>query len=197
MRVHEGEPLLVDGALRTGVTLNPVNTVGVMGAGVAKIFKYFYPNMNKIYERLCKGTHIHPNGIMVYRPHRSEHYIANIPTKFFWGDPSPPEIITDSLVTFIRGARILKLFEPNYPINTTLLGSGKGGIPKEDARKLLMSVEKEEGVEFKLYNGSMSSEGLQPIEQFDGDYIVYNRLGGIVTGSANFFPLGSNSEAGR
>jgi hypothetical protein len=187
MRVYEGEPLLLGGQLRPGVTLNPVNTQGTMGAGVAKIFKYFYPNMNKVYERVCGAGLMH-QGVLVYRPYRSTSTIANVPTKNHWQQLSTEEIIGDSVQTLIEGSRALKLDYDKQPLNTVLLGGGLGGMNKDMARRLLFAIEKRGGISFNLYNGEMSTSSYAPVETFDGEWAVYDVLGNILQSSSNFLP---------
>ena len=155
MRIHEGKPLLQDGGLlRYGVSLNPVNTQGVMGAGVAKIFKYFYPRMFEVYKSACEDKQITDHQVMVYRPYRLHSAcIANLPTKGHWKEDSSVDFIVNSLETFIEGAREVDMGIDQLPIHTVLLGAGLGNLDRDTARRLLLDLERVAGVEFNLYNG--------------------------------------------
>ena len=79
--------LLADDA---DVLVNTVNTVGVMGKGIALQFKRAFPEMYRDYEKAAKTGHIvtgrmhvWPTGAMT-----GPRYIVNFPTKRHWRAPS-------------------------------------------------------------------------------------------------------------
>ena len=82
------------------IRVNTVNCVGVMGAGVALMFKNKFPAMFNDYYRACKENKVAP-GI----PHIWEEVdlfssliIINFPTKVHWKNPSEYEYIEKGLV---------------------------------------------------------------------------------------------------
>ena len=70
----------------TEAIVNTVNTVGVMGKGIALQFKQAYPMMFAEYQRLSKAgrikvgqMHVFDRGVML-----NPRYIINFPTKEDW-----------------------------------------------------------------------------------------------------------------
>lgn len=63
---------------------NAVNTVGVMGAGIAKEFKLRYPRMFDDYERRCKAEELRVGEPYVWRGPDVGKLILNFPTKQHW-----------------------------------------------------------------------------------------------------------------
>ena len=62
--------------------INTVNTVGVMGKGVALAFKKRYPDMYRDYVRRCDRHEVRLGEPYVYRA--DDHLIVNFPTKGHW-----------------------------------------------------------------------------------------------------------------
>lgn len=61
------------------VLVNPVNTVGVMGGGLARDFKRFYPAMFDHYHAICQQDRLDVGQLLLYRtPHK---WVLNFPTK--------------------------------------------------------------------------------------------------------------------
>jgi len=78
VRIMEGD-LLKSGAQ---TLVNTVNTVGVMGKGVALAFKRRYPDMFRDYVRRCDGGQVKLGRPYVYAA--ADHLIVNFPTKAHW-----------------------------------------------------------------------------------------------------------------
>jgi O-acetyl-ADP-ribose deacetylase (regulator of RNase III) len=78
--------------------VNTVNTVGVMGKGIALNFKKIYPEMFKEYQELCERNQLKIGTLFLYRT--SNKLILNFPTKRDWRHPSRPEYIEAGLQTF-------------------------------------------------------------------------------------------------
>src|ERR1700733_2228281 len=66
--------------------VNTVNTVGVMGKGIALQFKKAFPAMFEAYAAVCKAKKLQPGQMHVYDrgPMLSPRYIINFPTKRHW-----------------------------------------------------------------------------------------------------------------
>ena len=75
--------------------VNTVNTVGVMGKGVALAFKKRYPDMYQDYLRRCERGEVHLGEPYVYRA--DDHLIMNFPTKEHWRSVSRLHDIVDGL----------------------------------------------------------------------------------------------------
>jgi len=94
----------VDGSLFESparVLVNTVNVVGVMGKGIAKDFKYFFPEMFREYQVRCENKTIDIGKLYFYRSqHKS---VLNFPTKKHWRQASKPEYIEAGLKAFVAG----------------------------------------------------------------------------------------------
>ena len=77
------------------VLVNTVNTVGVMGKGVAKEFKRLFPDMFKQYRNLCENNKLDIGNLFLYRTENK--WVLNFPTKKHWRNPSRPEYIEKGL----------------------------------------------------------------------------------------------------
>jgi O-acetyl-ADP-ribose deacetylase (regulator of RNase III) len=79
--------------------VNPVNTVGVMGAGLALQFKRKYPDMLHQYVGTCRANEMCVGRVVVHYPglgHRPWHIVL-FPTKQDWRNPSQLEWIDAGL----------------------------------------------------------------------------------------------------
>ena len=114
------------------VLVNAVNTVGVMGKGIALRFKHVYPDMFKAYQQLCENGQFDIGDLMLYKT--PDKWILNFPTKKHWRDKSQPEHIDAGLQKFdsIYGE------EGITSISFPLLGCGAGGLNWETQVQPLM-----------------------------------------------------------
>ena len=80
------------------VIVNTVNTVGVMGKGIAKEFKRIYPDMFDKYRELCENQELNIGQLWLYKT--SNKLILNFPTKKHWRSPSRTEYIEEGLKKF-------------------------------------------------------------------------------------------------
>ncbi|MDR0391275.1 MAG: macro domain-containing protein [Planctomycetaceae bacterium] len=112
--------------------VNTVNTVGVMGKGIALQFKMAFPSMAEEYETACKQNSVHVGKMHVWKNSLlSPQFIINFPTKQHWRGNSKIEFIRDGLVDLVR---VIK--ENNIrSIAIPALGCGLGGLLWEDVHK--------------------------------------------------------------
>lgn len=85
--------------------INTVNTVGVMGKGIALQFKKAYHNNYKAYVEACKRNEIEIGKLFVVKDSNlssGEKYIINFPTKKDWRKPSEYSFIDAGLDDLIR-----------------------------------------------------------------------------------------------
>ncbi|WP_052646707.1 macro domain-containing protein [Paenibacillus terrae] len=114
------------------VLVNTVNTVGVMGKGIAKQFKDIYPEMFKQYQTFCERKLLDVGKLWVYKtPHK---WILNFPTKKHWRSPSKIEYIEMGLQKFVETYAEKGIYSISFP----LLGCGNGGLDWETEVKPLM-----------------------------------------------------------
>jgi len=102
--------------------VNTVNTVGVMGKGIALEFKRQYPAMFEEYKRLCRTGSLQIGTLYYYRA--VSRVVINFPTKTHWRFPSKPEYIEAGLQEFVRTYRDMGITSVAFPA----LGSGNGGL---------------------------------------------------------------------
>ena len=114
------------------VLVNTVNTVGVMGKGIAKRFKDIYPDMFLQYQTYCERNLIDIGKLWIYKtPHK---WILNLPTKKHWRSPSKLEYIEEALIKFVETYEEKGITSISFP----LLGCGNGGLDWENQVKPLM-----------------------------------------------------------
>ena len=116
---------------RSSAIVNPVNTVGVMGAGLAKEFARRFPAACKPYFDACQGQQMAPGSILPVRvlpqdnPNFGVQWVIHFPTKAHWRNPSQLVYIKDGLADLARFCRQQELASVALPA----LGCGLGGLP--------------------------------------------------------------------
>lgn len=80
--------------------VNTVNTVGVMGKGIAAVFKKLYPEMFQKYRYLCQQKKLSVGKLYIYRTPNK--IIVNFPTKEHWRNPSHISYIEAGLQKFVE-----------------------------------------------------------------------------------------------
>lgn len=122
IRSGEGNLLRAD----ADALVNTVNTVGVMGKGIALQFKRAYPKMFKDYERAAKAGDIRLGRIHVWPTNQmtGPRFILNFPTKGHWRARSRLHDIEAGLVDLITVAKDLEIKSIAVPP----LGCGNGGL---------------------------------------------------------------------
>ena len=126
---------LVDGNLFTSpakVLVNTVNTVGVMGKGIAKTFKDIYPQMFAEYQRLCETRQFQIGSLWLFKTPNK--WILNFPTKQHWRAPSKIEYIEAGLKKFVAVYPRFGITSAAFP----KLGCGNGGLNWENQVAPLM-----------------------------------------------------------
>lgn len=130
--------------------VNPVNCVGVMGAGLALQFKKKYPAMFKDYAFKCDSGHLKIGSVHVYNLCSREfpRLIINFPTKKHWQDQSKIEYIELGLAALIADVIWFKLQSIAIPP----LGCGLGGLDWKYVRPRIMAAfERLPSVDVMLY----------------------------------------------
>ena len=79
--------------------VNTVNTVGVMGKGIALMFKEAYPDNFRAYQAACKRGDVRVGKIFVHQRREliGPKWIINFPTKDHWRNDSKIEWIVEGL----------------------------------------------------------------------------------------------------
>tara|TARA_B100001094_G_scaffold52702_1_gene48168 strand:- start:2001 stop:3083 length:1083 start_codon:yes stop_codon:yes gene_type:complete len=116
--------------------INTVNTVGVMGKGLALQFKKAFPYNFKVYKNACDQK-LFTIGNVLTVPVNSitpPFYIINFPTKSHWKGKSKLEYIQQGLESLKAEVKRLELKSVAIPA----LGSGLGGLPWQQVEELLI-----------------------------------------------------------
>lgn len=118
--------------------VNTVNSVGIMGRGIALQFKNSYPENFKAYQQACARGDVEPGRMFVFatRQLTNPKYIINFPTKRHWRGKSRMEDIDSgmrALVDEIRARDIRSIAIPP-------LGAGLGGLDWAQVRPRIESA---------------------------------------------------------
>ena len=115
------------------VLTNPVNCVGVMGAGLAKQFRARFPVMYNDYIGRCSRKVVRLGKPYLWR--QPDGYgVLNFPTKQHWRDLSRKEDIVAGLVHLTQHCKEWSIESLAVPP----LGCGLGGLPWADIGPVLM-----------------------------------------------------------
>ncbi len=112
---------------RAEALVNTVNTVGVMGKGIAPMFKERFPENFRRYAAACKAKEVQTGKMFVTEVSELDgpRWIVNFPTKQHWRGDSRMEWI-------IEGLQDLRRFLIRHQIKSVAippLGAGNGGLP--------------------------------------------------------------------
>ena len=130
--------------------VNAVNTVGVMGGGIARQFKEKFPDMFVKYERACRNGEVKLGKMHVVKVDapEGEKYVINFPTLEHWSHQSKLEDIEKGLQDLVRVVKEKNIRSIAIPP----LGCGIGGLKWDDVRPLIeKAFEHIEDVTVHLY----------------------------------------------
>lgn len=106
--------------------VNTVNEVGVMGKGIALMFRERFPENTEAYERACRDRAIRVGRMFVTKLQSlwGPRWVINFPTKKHWRNPSKLEWIRAGLKDLVR------VIQENEITSVALppLGCGNGGL---------------------------------------------------------------------
>jgi O-acetyl-ADP-ribose deacetylase (regulator of RNase III) len=112
--------------------VNPVNTVGVMGGGLALVFKNKYPKAFNAYKWACDNGYLQPGTVMSW-PIDNNQIVIHFPTKLHYRNPSLMEYVETGLDDLILEIRHLNIKSIAIPA----LGCGLGGLDWADVEPLI------------------------------------------------------------
>ena len=117
---------------RAEALVNTVNTVGVMGKGIALMFKERFAENFRRYAAACQAKEIRTGKMFVTEINELDgpRWIVNFPTKQHWRGDSRMEWITDGLQDMRRFLIESKVKSIAIPP----LGAGNGGLDWNDVR---------------------------------------------------------------
>lgn len=123
---------------QTEALVNTVNEVGVMGKGIALMFREAFPDNTADYEAACKAGEVRVGQMFVTENHAltGPRWIINFPTKKHWRHPSKIEWVRnglDDLKRVIQEKNIKSIALPP-------LGCGNGGLEWDQVRPAIESA---------------------------------------------------------
>jgi len=118
--------------------VNTVNTVGIMGKGLALQFKQAYPGNFRAYESACRHGEVRLGKMFTYETGQLDkpQFVINFPTKGHWRSKSKLADIKTGLASLrdvIRDRHIGSIAIPP-------LGCGNGGLDWSDVRPLIVEA---------------------------------------------------------
>ncbi|MRX56731.1 Appr-1-p processing protein [Bacillus idriensis] len=130
--------------------VNTVNTVGVMGKGIALQFKQAFPQNFKEYKKSCDQKLLKPGDMLTVSVSMIQNpkYIINFPTKRHWKNKSKIEDVESGLVALAQEISDLGIKSIAVPP----LGCGNGGLNWKDVKPLIEKhLEKLKDVDIHVY----------------------------------------------
>jgi O-acetyl-ADP-ribose deacetylase (regulator of RNase III) len=149
--------------------VNTVNCVGVMGKGIALVFKLRYPNMFDLYKDHCKNKLINPGTLWLYKGATNSPFVLNFPTKRHWKYPSKIKYLEDGLKKFVDTYQDKGITSIAFP----LLGTHNGGLDKEMVLKLMVSYLSQCKIPIEIYEYDPAS----PDGLFENFKEKWNKIG--------------------
>lgn len=140
---------------RVEALVNTVNTVGVMGKGIALMFKERFNDNFRRYATACKAKEVQTGKMFITQLAELDgpRWIVNFPTKQHWRAPSRMEWVIEGLQDLRRF-----LIEQNIKsIAIPALGAGNGGLEWADVR---------EQIELALGDLSINILVFEPTKQY-------------------------------
>ncbi len=141
------------------VYVNTVNTVGVMGKGIALQFKQAFPDVFKQYAKDCKSGNVQVGKMHVVPVESLTNplFIIHFPTKKHWRNPSKLTYIQDGLRDLVKVVQELDVKSIALPP----LGCGNGGLEWSVVRPLIIDAFEDVSVDVHLYEPA----GTPPLDQ--------------------------------
>ena len=121
--------------------VNTVNTVGIMGKGIALQFKKAYPENFAAYAKACEREEVQIGRMFIHHLAKLENpqFIVNFPTKGHWRSRSKLEDIESGLDALVKDVKRLGIESLALPP----LGCGHGGLVWEDVYPMIVQAFKD------------------------------------------------------
>lgn len=127
--------------------VNTVNCVGVMGKGIALVFKLRYPKMFDLYRQYCADHLIEIGKLWLYKGESNAPWVLNFPTKTHWKLPSEYSYIEEGLKKFTSTYKEKEITSIAFP----LLGVNNGGLDKDIVLDIMYKYLKECDIPIEIY----------------------------------------------
>ena len=132
--------------------VNAVNTVGVMGKGIALQFKFAFPESYQAYKKAISLNQIVTGKVQIVPVNDANgvKYVINFPTKAHWRNPSKIKWVEE-------GLNDLKIQIQKFDINSVAippLGCGNGGLSWEIVKPLIQRTLADLNIDVVVYEPS-------------------------------------------
>ncbi|MFK7669720.1 Appr-1-p processing protein [Pseudomonas lundensis] len=123
---------------KTEALVNTVNTVGVMGKGIALMFKERFAENYRLYSAACKAGEVETGKVHITAVNELEgpRWIVNFPTKRHWRSPSQMVWVTEGL----HDLRRFLIKNQVKSVAVPPLGAGNGGLKWPEVREQIIAV---------------------------------------------------------
>lgn len=118
--------------------VNTVNTMGVMGKGIALMFKERFPENTKAYEAACRAGEVRVGAMFITPAMELDgpRWIINFPTKANWRNPTRLEWVESGLESLKQAIREKGIRSIAIPP----LGCGNGGLDWNTVRPIIVEA---------------------------------------------------------
>jgi O-acetyl-ADP-ribose deacetylase (regulator of RNase III) len=118
--------------------VNPVNSVGTSGKGLALAFQRAFPDNDMAYRLMCSLGNVQPGQMFVTETGRTGNprLIINFPTKRHWRSQSRLDDIEAGLQDLVEVLRARRIGSVAVPA----LGCGLGGLAWDDVRPRIVAA---------------------------------------------------------
>lgn len=130
---------------KADVLVNPVNCVGVMGAGLALEFRLRYPDMFIKYANICKKEQLRPGKLWIFNG--NDKRILNFPTKIDWKAKTKKEFLVKGLSKFADTYEEKRINSIAFP----LLGADRGGLSQSTSLEVMLSFLEPLDIDIEIY----------------------------------------------
>jgi O-acetyl-ADP-ribose deacetylase (regulator of RNase III) len=116
--------------------VNTVNTVGVMGKGIALQFKKEFPYNYAVYRNACLKHELQTGHLLTVKDTSlllGERLVINLPTKTHWRLPSEYSYIAEGLIALAKLVTAYEIANIALPA----LGCGNGGLDWPTVKQMI------------------------------------------------------------
>jgi len=143
---------------RAEALVNTVNTVGVMGKGIALMFKERFAENFRRYAAACKAREVQTGKMFVTPVHELDgpRWIVNFPTKQHWRSPSRLEWVQEGL----QDLRRFLLEQHIQSVAIPPLGAGNGGLEWAKVREQITQTLGDLDIEILVFEPTSQYENV-------------------------------------
>lgn len=125
------------------ILVNPVNTKGVCGKGLALQFKERFPENYAFYRSMCNSNKYRGGDLLWWEnliTDTKPDFICNFCTKEDWKDLSKKEYIEKGLITLANELDNISVYNINSKVAIPKLGCGCGGLDWQEVKQLIEEI---------------------------------------------------------